>query len=78
MLVDPKGLLNTRARCPSRGLGAETVFISSMGLLGISLLVSQQRVKEIGIRKVNGATISEILKMLNKNFIIFIVQLIVM
>jgi putative ABC transport system permease protein len=46
-----------------------SILISSMGLLGISLLVAQQRVKEIGIRKVNGATVSEILSMLNKNFV---------
>ncbi|MCF8358105.1 MAG: ABC transporter permease [Prolixibacteraceae bacterium] len=46
-----------------------SLFICSMGLLGISLLVSQQKVKEIGIRKVNGAKISEILTMLNKGFV---------
>ncbi len=45
------------------------LFICSMGLLGISLLVSQQRTKEIGIRKVNGAKISEILTMLNRDFV---------
>lgn len=44
------------------------VFICSMGLLGLSLLVSQQRTKEIGIRKVNGARIMEILTMLNSEF----------
>ncbi|MFA9389996.1 MAG: ABC transporter permease [Prolixibacteraceae bacterium] len=49
------------------------IFICSMGLLGISLLVSQQRVKEIGIRKVNGAKISEILTMLNKDFVKWVV-----
>ncbi len=50
-----------------------SLFISSMGLLGISLLVSQQRVKEIGIRKVNGASISEILQLLNKGFVRWII-----
>jgi putative ABC transport system permease protein len=49
------------------------LFISSMGLLGISLLVSQQRTKEIGIRKVNGATIVEILQLLNKGFVRWII-----
>ena len=49
-----------------------SILISSMGLLGISLLVAQQRVKEIGIRKVNGATVSEILSMLNKNFVAWV------
>jgi putative ABC transport system permease protein len=46
-----------------------SVFICSMGLLGLSLLISQQRTKEIGIRKVNGAKVSEILAMLNKDFV---------
>ncbi|SHF93413.1 putative ABC transport system permease protein [Mariniphaga anaerophila] len=50
-----------------------SIFISSMGLLGISLLVSQQQTKEIGIRKVNGAKVSEILAMLNKDFIKWVV-----
>ncbi len=49
------------------------LFISSMGLLGISLLVSQQKTKEIGIRKVNGATIVEILQLLNKGFVRWII-----
>jgi putative ABC transport system permease protein len=46
-----------------------SVFICSMGLLGLSLLISQQRTKEIGIRKVNGARVSEILSMLNRDFV---------
>ncbi|MCK3682907.1 ABC transporter permease [Maribellus sp. YY47] len=50
-----------------------SIFISSMGLLGISLLVAQQRVKEIGIRKVNGAQVSEILAMLNRSFVKWVI-----
>ncbi len=50
-----------------------SIFISSMGLLGISLLIAQQRVKEIGVRKVNGARISEILVLLNKSFLMWVV-----
>jgi putative ABC transport system permease protein len=50
-----------------------SIFISSMGLLGISLLTAQQRVKEIGIRKVNGARISEVLVLLNKSFVKWVV-----
>ena len=46
-----------------------SIVICSMGLLGISLLMAQQRVKEIGIRKVNGARISEVMAMLNKDFV---------
>lgn len=46
-----------------------SIFICAMGLIGLSLMVSQRRFKEIGIRKVNGAKISEILLMLNKDFL---------
>lgn len=46
-----------------------TILISLMGLFNISLMQSNQRTKEIGIRKVNGARISEVLVMLNKDFV---------
>ncbi|MDX2413979.1 MAG: ABC transporter permease [Bacteroidales bacterium] len=46
-----------------------TMLISLMGLFNISLLQSNQRTKEIGIRKVNGAKISEVMAMLNIDFI---------
>jgi putative ABC transport system permease protein len=48
------------------GLG---ILLSCMGLFGLSVFAAGQRIKEIGIRKVNGAKISEILFMLNKDFI---------
>ena len=45
------------------------ILISIIGISALSLFISQQRTKEIGIRKVNGAKISEILAMLNKDFV---------
>jgi len=45
------------------------IFIAGLGLLGLSLHTAKNRTKEIGIRKVNGATISEVLLMLNRDFI---------
>jgi putative ABC transport system permease protein len=45
------------------------IIICSLGILAMSLFASQQRIKEIGIRKVNGAKVSEILTMLNKDFV---------
>lgn len=45
------------------------ITLSCLGLSGVSLFVVQRRTKEIGIRKVNGARISEILAMLNKDFV---------
>ncbi len=48
---------------------AVAIFISVVNLFSIAWLVSLARVKEIGIRKVNGAKISEILTMLNRDFV---------
>uniref|UniRef100_UPI003216E9F2 ABC transporter permease n=1 Tax=uncultured Draconibacterium sp. TaxID=1573823 RepID=UPI003216E9F2 len=45
------------------------ISIAILGLIGLSLFVMERRTKEIGIRKVNGAKISEILTMLNKDFV---------
>lgn len=50
-------------------LTAIAIFVTILGLIGMSLFKSQQRTKEIGIRKVNGATISEIVLMLNKDIV---------
>jgi putative ABC transport system permease protein len=46
-----------------------TIFVAVIGLFGLAFYTTRQRTKEIGIRKVNGARNSEILIMLNKNFI---------
>ena len=45
------------------------IIISSLGLFGLTILIINKRVKEIGVRKVNGAKTKEILKMLNGEFI---------
>ena len=50
-----------------------SLFICCIGLLGLSLLAAQQRVKEIGIRKVNGARILDLLVMLNKDIVKWII-----
>ncbi|WP_319500213.1 FtsX-like permease family protein [uncultured Draconibacterium sp.] len=45
------------------------ILISVIGISALALFISQQRTKEIGIRKVNGATVSEILGLLNQSFV---------
>lgn len=45
------------------------IIISGLGLFGLSFYSLQKRIKEIGIRKVNGAKVSEILIMLNTDFV---------
>lgn len=47
------------------------IIISSLGLFGLISFVSEQKTKEIGVRKVNGAKISEIMAMLNKNYFVW-------
>jgi putative ABC transport system permease protein len=46
------------------------ILIACLGLFGLVSFSTQRRKKEIGIRKINGAKISEILVILNKDFII--------
>ena len=46
------------------------IIISVMGIFGIALFETESRRKEIGIRKVNGATIVEILSMFNRKYLI--------
>ncbi len=45
------------------------IVICCMGILAMALFSCQQRIKEIGIRKVNGAKISELIAMLNRDFV---------
>jgi len=46
-----------------------SLFLSCLGLIGLTFFVIESKIKEIGIRKVNGAKTTEIIKMLNKIFL---------
>jgi putative ABC transport system permease protein len=49
------------------------IIIVSLSLFGLVMMMSVTRTKEIGIRKVNGARINELLVMLNRDYVIWIV-----
>lgn len=49
------------------------IVLTCMGILGQIFMISLNRTKEIGVRKVNGARISEIMAMLNKDFVKWVV-----
>lgn len=53
------------------------IFISCLGLYGLSAFTAEQRTREIGIRKVLGASSSEIVLMLNRKFTILVAVAIV-
>jgi putative ABC transport system permease protein len=46
------------------------IFISCLGLFGLASFVSEQRTKEIGIRKVVGASVFHLWRMLSKDFVV--------
>ena len=45
------------------------IAIALIGIFGVSAFLSESRVKEIGIRKINGAKIRDILLLLNKDIV---------
>lgn len=48
------------------------VFISCLGLFGLASFVAEQRTKEIGIRKVVGASVFSLWQMLSKDFVVLV------
>ncbi len=48
------------------------IFISCLGLFGLAAYVAQQRTKEIGIRKVLGASVTQLWVLLSREFIILV------
>ena len=49
------------------------IFISCLGLFGLASFVAEQRTKEIGIRKVLGASVSNLWRMLSQDFIVLVI-----
>jgi ABC-type antimicrobial peptide transport system permease subunit len=49
------------------------IFISCLGLFGMASFIAEQRVKEIGVRKVLGATVFNLWQLLSKEFVVLVV-----
>ena len=50
-----------------------TIFIASLGLIGLTSFLAEQRTKEIGIRRAFGSSVFDIIKLLLKEFIVLII-----
>ncbi|HET7896406.1 MAG TPA: ABC transporter permease, partial [Flavisolibacter sp.] len=48
------------------------IFISCLGLLGLAMFTAQQRTKEFGIRKVLGASVTSLVGLLSKEFVLLV------
>ncbi len=51
---------------------ALAIFISCLGLFGLAAYVAEQRTKEIGIRKVLGASVQQVWMLLSKDFMVLV------
>jgi ABC-type antimicrobial peptide transport system permease subunit len=50
-----------------------TIFISCLGLFGLAAYMAEARVKEIGVRKVLGASVTNLTTLLSRDFIVLVV-----
>jgi putative ABC transport system permease protein len=72
-LLDEKYQAETRLKNITVAFALLAIVISILGILGMAVFSIDRRTKEIGIRRVAGAKSSEILILLNKEFIIWVV-----
>jgi putative ABC transport system permease protein len=56
----------------TRLLAGLAIFISCLGLFGMASFLAEQRVKEIGVRKVLGASVFNLWRLLSKEFVVLV------
>jgi putative ABC transport system permease protein len=57
----------------ARFFAALAIFISCLGLFGMASFMAEQRVKEIGVRKVLGASVFGLWRLMSKDFVVMVV-----
>lgn len=57
----------------SNGFAFLAIFISCLGLLGLTMFTAEQRTKEIGIRKVLGASVVSLFNLLSREILVMVV-----
>ncbi|HMS66848.1 MAG TPA: FtsX-like permease family protein, partial [Saprospiraceae bacterium] len=53
--------------------GFLAIFLSCLGLFGLASYVAEQRTKEIGVRKVLGASVASVWRLLSSQFIVLVI-----
>ncbi len=53
-------------------IAALAIFISCLGLFGLASFTAEQRIKEIGVRKILGASVINLWKLLSKDFVLLV------
>ena len=57
----------------SNGFAVLAIFISCLGLLGLAMFTAEQRTKEIGIRKILGASLGSLFGLLSREMLVMVV-----
>lgn len=55
------------------GFSVLAIFISCLGLFGMASFMAEQRIKEIGVRKILGATVFTLWQLLSKDFVVLVI-----
>jgi putative ABC transport system permease protein len=72
-LLNEKYQEETRLKNITMAFSFLAIVISVLGIFGMAVFSIDRRIKEIGIRKINGAKVSEVMAMLNRDFVKWVV-----
>ena len=70
---DKKFIKETQVGSLSSIFAVLAIFISFLGLFGLASFMAERRTKEIGVRKVLGASVSQVWVLLSKDFVLLVI-----